>query len=91
MDINIFSGRISIYIERELVGRNESWKVEFESARNFLVKLKKEFKEEDNQSAKMAKLKRIEQRSKTIKKFVHKLSRGTRNSRYKEYTLLEKF
>jgi len=53
--------------------------------------LKKEFKEEDNQSAKMAKLKRIEQRSKTIKKFVHKLSRGTRNSRYKEYTLLEKF
>ena len=91
MDINIFSGRISIYIERELVGRNESWKVEFESARNFLVELKKEFKEEDNQSAKMAKLKRIEQRSKTIKKFVYKLSRATRNSRYKEYALVEKF
>jgi len=48
VDINIFSGRISRYIERELVGRNESWKVEFESARNFLVELKKEFEERDN-------------------------------------------
>ena len=83
MDINIFSGRISRYIERKLVGRNESWKVEFESARNFLVELKKEFEERDNQLAKIAKLKRIEQRSKTIKKFVHKFNRATRDSRYK--------
>ena len=83
MDINIFSKNISIYIKRELVGRNENWKVEFELAKNFLVELKKEFEEGDNQSAKTTKLKRIEQRSKTMKKFVYKFNRATRDSRYK--------
>jgi len=45
--------------------------------------LKKEFEEGDNQSAKTTKLKRIEQRSKTMKKFVHKFNRATRDSKYK--------
>ena len=56
----------------------------------FLVDLKK-FRGGDNQITKIAELKRIEQKSKTIEKFVQEFRRATRESSYEEKPLVECF
>jgi len=66
------------YIERESVDiwkKNlseniKAGKVQFESARNFLAKLKKEFGESNNKLAKVTKLKKVDQILRTIKEFI---------------------
>ena len=67
-----------IYIERESVDiwkKNlseniKAGKVQFESAKNFLAKLKKEFGESNNKLAKVTKLKKVDQILRTIKEFI---------------------
>ena len=44
--------------------------MKFELASNFLAKLKRKFRGEDNKLAKVAELKRVEQKSKTMEEFV---------------------
>ena len=48
----------------------ESGEVEYESAEEFLISLKKEFEGEEKESVKAAELRKLEQGGKTIKKFV---------------------
>ena len=57
----------------------------------FLVDLKKEFREENNEIIKITELKRIEQKSRIIEEFVQKFRRVVRSSGYKERLLVEKF
>jgi len=45
-------------------------KVEFELAEEFLLELKKEFGEEDEESIKVAELKRVEQERRTMEEFI---------------------
>ena len=45
----------------------KSEEIEFGSTGNFLLKLRKEFGEEDKELVKVAKLRKIEQRRKTIR------------------------
>jgi len=52
------------------------------------MELKKKFREEDEKSVKVAKLKKIEQEERTMKEFVQKIAKG---SRYKRRALVEKF
>ena len=47
-------------------------KIEFGLAREFLLELRKEFRGEDEESVKVAKIRRIEQERKTREKFVFK-------------------
>ena len=65
-------------------------KLEFISTGNFLTKLKKKFGRGDSKSAKVAKLKKVEQESKIMEKFVQEFGRIARKSRYKEKILVEK-
>jgi len=58
--------------------------IQFESAEDFLAELKRDFEESNNKLAKVAKLKKTEQRVKTMKEFVQEFRRATRNNRYKE-------
>ena len=65
------------YVQRELadIQKNlledlELGKAEFRLAGEFLLELKKEFEGEDKELVKVAELKRIEQRGKTMKEFV---------------------
>jgi len=53
-------------------------KIEFGLTREFLLKLKKKFGKEDEKMIKVAELKRMEQRVKTMKKFVQELRRVVR-------------
>jgi len=57
-------------------------KLEFISTGNFLTKLKKKFGREDSKSAKVAKLKKVEQESKTMEEFVQEFRRIDKKSRY---------
>jgi len=55
------------------------------------LELKKEFGEEDEKSVKVAKLRRIEQRGKTMEKFMQEFQRVARGSEYEGRALVEKF
>jgi len=61
----------------------ETREVEFKSAEKFLLGLKK-FGRGDEESVKVAELRRIEQGGRIMKEFVQKFQRATRSSGYKE-------
>ena len=65
--------------------------LEYESVREFLADIKKEFGEGDKESVKVAELKRLDQGSKTIKEFVQEFRRIARGSEYKRRLLMEEF
>jgi len=68
-----------------------SARVEFESAGEFLLELKKKFKRGDEKSVKVAELRRIKQEGKTMKEFVQEFHRVARDSEYNKRTLIEEF
>ena len=69
----------------------EAEEVEYESAGEFLAEIIKEFREENKESLKLSELKRIEQESRIIEKFVQKFKRVARESRYEGHPLIEEF
>jgi len=69
----------------------EAGELEFESVKEFLAEIRKEFRGEDEESIKVAELKRIEQGGRTIKKFVQDFKRVARGSSYKEHLLIKEF
>ena len=69
----------------------EAGELEFESVKEFLAEIRKEFRGEDEESIKVAELKRIEQGGRTIKEFVQDFKRVARGSSYKEHLLIKEF
>ena len=65
--------------------------VEYESVEEFLVEIKKEFRRGDKESQKIAELKRIEQRGRTMEEFVQDFKRVVKGSGYEGHPLIEKF
>ena len=65
--------------------------VEYESVEEFLVEIKKEFRGGDKESQKIAELKRIEQRGRTMEEFVQDFKRVVKGSGYEGHPLIEKF
>jgi len=65
--------------------------VEFELTGEFLLTLKKKFREEDKKSVKMAELRRIKQAGKTMEKLMQEFQRVARDSGYKGRMLIEEF
>jgi len=57
----------------------------------FLTDLKQEFGGENNKIMKIAELKKVEQRSRMIEKFVQKFRRAAGNNGYEERLLIEEF
>ena len=69
----------------------ESEKVEYESAEEFLMSLKKEFGGGEEESTKVAELRKLEQGEKTIEEFVQEFKRAARGSGYEGRPLVEEF
>jgi len=69
----------------------EAGEVEYESAGEFLMEIKREFRGGDEESVKVAELKRIEQGSRTMEEFVQDFKRIARGSGYEGCPLIEKF
>ena len=69
----------------------ETREIEFESAGEFLAEIKKEFGEGDEESVKVAELKKIEQEERMIKEFVQDFKKVARGSGYERCPLIEEF
>ena len=65
--------------------------LEYESVGKFLAAIKKEFGGEEEESVKVAELKKLEQGGKTIEKFVQEFRKAARESGYKGRSLIEEF
>jgi len=75
------------YIQGGLESRNLS----YTTVRKFLSDLKEEFDGRNNETMKMAELKKVEQGSKTIEEFIQEFRRAARESRYKRRPLIKEF
>jgi len=69
----------------------EIGEIEFESAGEFLAEIKREFGEGDEESVKVAELKKIKQERRTMKEFMQDFKRVARGSGYKGHLLIEEF
>jgi len=65
--------------------------LEYETVGEFLADIRKEFGGGDEESVKVAELKRLEQRGKTMEKFVQEFRRAVRESGYERRLLVEEF
>jgi len=63
----------------------------YKNIREFLADIRKEFGEGDEESVKVAKLRRLEQGEKTMEEFVQEFRRAARGSKYKKRLLVEEF
>ena len=69
----------------------EGGSLEYETAGEFSVDIKKEFGGEDKETVKVAELKIIEQGEKTMEKFIQKFRRVVTGSEYERKLLVEEF
>ena len=69
----------------------EAGEIEYETAEEFLTSLKKEFREEEEESVKAVELRKLEQGGKTMEEFVQEFKRAARDSRYEGRPLIEEF
>jgi len=69
----------------------EAGEVEYEMAEEFLMSLKKEFSGGEEESAKVAELRKLEQGGKTMEEFVQEFKRAARRSGYEGRPLVEEF
>ena len=69
----------------------EAGEIEFESAGEFLAEIRREFGGGDEESVKVAELKKIEQGGRTMEEFVQDFKRTARGSGYEGRPLIEEF
>ena len=69
----------------------EAGLLEYETMGEFLMDIRKELGEGDEESTKVVELRRLEQGGKTIEEFVQEFRRAVRGSGYKERLLVEEF
>jgi len=69
----------------------ESVEVEYKTAEEFLISLKKEFGRGEEESMKAAELSKLEQGGRTMEEFVQEFKRVARGSRYEGRPLVEEF
>ena len=69
----------------------ESGEREYETAEEFLTTLKKEFGGGEEESVKVAELRKLEQGGKRMEEFVQEFKRAARGSRYEGRPLVEEF
>ena len=69
----------------------ETGSLEYEIVEEFLADLRKEFGEKEKEAVKVAELKRLKQKEKTIEEFVQEFRRAIKESGYEERPLIEEF
>ena len=60
----------------------KSGKIKYKLVEEFLTSLKREFREREEESVKVAELRKLEQGEKTIEEFVQKFKRAAKGSGY---------
>jgi len=82
---------ISRCLERKYIKRFKEGLLEYETVGKFLADIKKEFEGGDEESTKVAKLRRLEQESRTMKEFVQEFRRAAKRSGYEGRLLVKEF
>ena len=82
MGIIIYIEKIGRCMKREYIGRLRGGLLEYKTVEEFLADIKKNFGRGDKETVKVAELRRLEQESKTMKKFVQEFRKATRESGY---------
>ena len=93
----ICAERICRYMERKHIWKEnvmeelESEEVEYESVKEFLTNLKREFGGGEEELVKVAELRKLEQEGKAMEEFVQEFKRAVRGSGYERRLLVEEF
>ena len=66
-------------------------KIEYETMEEFLISLKKEFGGREEESVKVAELRKLKQEEKTMEELMQEFKRAVRGSRYEGRPLVEEF
>jgi len=77
--------------KENIMDKLESEEVEYESAKEFLNSLKREFGGGEEELVKAAELRRLEQGGRTMEEFMQEFKRTARESRYEGRPLVEEF
>ena len=91
VDFVICARRLSKYLERNLFGRFKGRSTRIYNSKGIMVDLKREFSGGDNETMKIAELKKLKQENKTKEEFVQKFRRAAKESEYKKKPLVEEF
>jgi len=77
--------------KENMIEELEAGEIEHETVEEFLTSLKKEFSGGEEESVKVAELRKLEQDGKTMEEFVQEFKRAVRGSEYKGRPLIEEF
>ena len=77
--------------KENIIEELEAGEIEYETAEEFLISLKKEFGGGEEESVKVAELRKLEQERKTMEEFVQEFKRAARGSGYEGQPLIEEF
>ena len=77
--------------KKNILENLEAELLEYEIVGEFLMDIRKEFREGNKKSTNIAELKRLEQRRKTMEEFVQEFKRVARESKYEGCLLIEEF
>ena len=89
--LSYVQGELADVQKKNILKDLEGGSLEYETAGEFSVDIKKEFGGEDKETVKVAELKRIEQGGKTMEKFIQKFRRVVAESEYERKLLVEEF
>ena len=78
VDFVIYARRLSKYLERKIFRRFKNKSTRIYNSRGIMVDLKREFSGGDNETMKIAELKKVEQENKTKEEFVQKFRRAAK-------------
>ena len=90
MDIVVYIGGSANVWKENILEDLEKGNLGYKTVEKFLVDLKKEFRERNNEIIKVAELKRIKQGNRMTEEFIYEFRRVARDNKYKERLLVEK-
>ena len=77
--------------KENIIEELELGELEYKSVEEFLTSLKKEFGGGEEESVKVAELRKLEQGGRTMEEFIQEFKRAVRKSGYKGRSLVEEF
>ena len=89
--LSYVQGGLADVWKENLIEKLENGEMEYESIEEFFTSLKKEFGRGEEESVKVAELRKLEQGGKTMEEFVQEFKRAARGSGYEGRPLIEEF
>ena len=89
--LSYVQGRSTDVWKENVIEELETGEIKFESAVEFLAEIRKKFGGEDEESVKVAELKKIEQGERMMEEFVQDFKRTAKGSGYEGCLLIEEF